>query len=311
MTMSQQKGRAVTRILGANSIYAFSRDNRPAIRARPPAELIFETQDCFGGQVTPSSPALGTVDWGHINPATGPVYVEGAKPGDVLAVRVQSIEVAGLGLMAAMRGEGVLAGQVRATEVKFVPVARGRAKFNDRVELPVKPMIGVIGVAPAGEPVPCGTPGSHGGNMDTRIIGPGATVLFPVAVDGALLAMGDVHAVMGDGEVMGTGVEVAAEISVRVGLRRDLADLELRNPLIVTDSVLAAVASAKTLDAAVKAATRGLAGILMKRAKLSLNDAGMLCSAAGTVAVSQVVDPLKTARFEFPLNVLRDLGVVI
>ncbi len=309
--MSNKGSRAATRVARSNSIYAFSRENRPALKVRPPADLVFETQDCFSGQVTPASPVLGAVDWAHINPATGPVHVEGARPGDILAVSIKSVKMAPLGLMAALEGEGILRDRVRATEVKFVKVSRGLAAFSDRVKLPVRPMIGVIGVAPAGEPVPCGTPGGHGGNMDTRLIGPGATVLFPVAVEGALLAMGDVHAVMGDGEIMGTGVEIGADVTVRVEVRRDLADLGLKNPAILTESHFVTIASAKSLDAAVKAATRDMVGILMRRGKLGLNEAGMLCSAAGTVAVSQVVDPLKTARFEMPLSVLADLGVTI
>jgi len=297
------------RIPRSNRIYSFSKDNPPALAVRPPAELVFETEDCFDGRVTPDHPNLGVVDWNRINPATGPVRIEGAGPGDVLAVRIRGITLAPRGLMAAIEDIGVFGGRVSRTEVRFVPIDNGRARFGEHLEFPVKPMVGVIGVAPAGEPVPCGTPGSHGGNLDTRIIGPGCTVLFPVTVDGALLALGDVHAVMGDGEVMGTGVEVAAEVTVQVEVRRDLADLKLSNPIVVTDSTLATVASAKTLDAAVKAATRGMVEILMQRARLSLNEAGLLCSAVGTAAICQVVDPLKTARFELPLSVLSDLGL--
>ena len=110
--------------------------------------------------------------------------------------------------------------------------------------------------------MPCGSPGAHGGNMDTRIIGEGATVYFPVFVPGALLAAGDLHAAMGDGEICGTGVEIQGSIQLTVEVRRDLT---LHEPVVETDDVVAAIASAETLDAAAEQATRHMAELLQVR----------------------------------------------
>ena len=142
-------------------------------------------------------------------------------------------------------------------------------------------MIGVIGVAPAGAPVPCGSPGAHGGNMDTSLIGEGAVVYLPVAAPGALLAAGDLHAAMGDGEICGTGVEVAGSVTLRVDVRRDL---ELVNPVVETAEVVATIASAETLDEAADLATRDMADLLMRGSASPSRDATMLMSAAGAAA---------------------------
>ncbi len=187
---------------------------------------------------------------------------------------------------------------------QIVPIAGDTAQVSG-ADVPVRPMIGVIGVAPVGDPVPCGSPGSHGGNMDTRLIGEGATLYLPVSAPGALLAAGDLHAAMGDGEICGTGIEVAGAITMVVDVRRDLA---IVNPVLETAEVVATIASAETLDEAAELATRDMADLVMRRLELSAADATMLMSAAGQLQVSQVVDPLKTARFAMAKTVIAAYG---
>jgi amidase len=285
-------------------VFSLSAAAEPAVRVAAGSTVRLETADCFAGQVRSASNAPEGVDWDYINPATGPVYVDGAVPGDVLAVAVERLEVADHGVMAVSAGFGVLSEHFAGTSFHMIPLQDGEALLPGGARVPLHPMIGVIGVAPAGEPVPCGSPGPHGGNMDTRLIGEGATVYLPVAVAGALLAAGDLHAAMGDGEICGTGVEVAGCITLRLDVRRDLS---LVNPLVETAEVVAAVASAVTLDAAADLATRDMADLLCARLGLSMADATMLMSAAGQLRVSQVVDPLKTARFEMSKEILARL----
>ena len=228
-------------------VFALAADAPPAARVPDGARVELETADCFSDQIRRADDRLEAVDWEQINPATGPVFVEGARPGDVLAVEIERIEMADQGVMAVSDGFGVLAERFSGTECRLVPIADDIAHLPGGVRVPVRPMIGVLGVAPAGAAVPTGTPGPHGGNMDTTLIGEGATVYLPIAAPGALLAAGDLHAVMGDGEICGTGVEVAGRVTLRVTVRRDLA---LVNPLVETTNVVATVASAPTLDEA-------------------------------------------------------------
>ena len=289
-------------------VYSLSREAAPVASVPSGERLELITSDCFAGQVVAAGDTSEGVDWDRINPATGPVFVEGAGPGDVLAVTIERLDVRGPGVMAVSDGFGVLRERFGGTSFRIVPIEDGRAVLPGGARVPLRPMIGVIGVAPQGEAVPCGSPGPHGGNMDTRLIGEGATVYLPVAVPGALLAAGDLHAAMGDGEICGTGVEVAGRVTLRVHVRRDLT---LVNPAVETAEVVATVASAVTLDEAADLATRDMADLLCARCGLSAADATMLMSVAGELQVSQVVDPLKTARFAIPRSVLADLGAVL
>jgi amidase len=287
------------------SVFSLSSEAPAVARVRPGETLVLETADCFSDQVQSAADAPSSVDWEHINPATGPVYVEGAEPGDVLSVLIERVDVADRGVMAVSGDFGVLHERFEGMSFAIIPIEGGSAAVAG-ASVPVHPMIGVIGVAPGGDPVPCGSPGSHGGNMDTRLIGQGATLYLPVFVRGALLAAGDLHAAMGDGEICGTGIEVAGSVQLRVDVRRDL---ELADPVVETAEAVATIASAKTLDEAADVATRDMADLLVRRLGLSDGDATMLMSAAGQLQVSQVVDPLKTARFAMPKEILARFGL--
>jgi len=188
---------------------------------------------------------------------------------------------------------------------RIVPIVDGKALIADGMAVGLRPMIGVIGVAPALDPVATASPGAHGGNMDTRLIGEGSCLYLPVACDGALFAAGDLHAAMGDGEICGTGVEVAGRITARLGVRHDL---EITNPVVETQDLVVTIASEETLDAAAETATRDMAALLTGRLGLSLETAVMVMSAGGDLQVSQVVDPLRTARFALPKRHLGRLG---
>jgi len=286
------------------SVFSLSAEAAPVVRIRPGDSLVLDTADCFSDQVQSAEDAPGAVDWEHVNPATGPVFVEGVEPGDVLSVLIERIDVAHRGVMAISGDFGVLRDRFQGMSFEMIPI-EGRFAQVAGASVPVLPMIGVIGVAPAGSPVPCGSPGSHGGNMDTRLIGEGATLYLPVFAPGALLAAGDLHAAMGDGEICGTGVEVAGSIQLRVDVRHDV---ELANPVVETSEVVATIASAETLDEAADRATRDMADLLMQRLGLSAADATMLMSAAGQLQVSQVVDPLKTARYAMSKEILAHFG---
>ena len=292
------------RVSRDQSVFSLSADATPVARVKPGESLVLETADCFSDQVQSADAALGGVDWEQINPATGPVYVEDVGPGDVLSVRIDRIDVASHGVMAVSGDFGVLHDKFKGIAFEMIPLVDGFAHVAG-ARVPVRPMIGVIGVAPKGAAVPCGSPGPHGGNMDTRIIGEGATVYFPVSVPGALLSAGDLHAAMGDGEICGTGVEIQGSIEMTIDVRRDL---KLTEPVVETDDVVSAIASAETLDAAAEQATRHMADLLQERLGLTATQTATLMSAAGQLQVSQVVDPLKTMRFSMSKELLAPFG---
>jgi len=281
-------------ILRENPIYAFSKNNKPVKSIKPGTQIILETYDALENQIKSYDTPVNRLDWNRVNPATGPVYVEGAKPGDILKVTIDKLEIGDQGVMLTGKGLGVMGHRLDAFDVKIVPIKDGKAIFDEKLAIPLNPMIGVIGVAPAGEPVPCGIPGSHGGNMDTKLITEGSTIFFPVFVEGALLAIGDIHAAMGDGEISVTGVEVPGRVTITVDI---IKENYLPNPLLENQDGIALIVSAKTLDEAVKTSVEQMIGILHPYTDLTLSHIIMLMSLIGQVQISQVVDPLVTARF--------------
>jgi amidase len=285
--------------------FAFSPDLQPIVRVRQGEEFVMETHDCFEGQIQTESDLVESLDWDHVNPATGPIYIEGAKPGDVLRVDLLQIDIADRATMVTLPGEGVLGDVITEMETSILDMRGGKVIFKNKVEIPIRPMIGVIGVAPAEGSVPNGTPGSHGGNMDCTLIGQGASIYFTVGADGALFGCGDMHAVMGDGEIVICGAETGGQVR----LKAQVVPLPgLPTPFIETDSLVATVASAETADQAGEDATHAMARFLTDFAGMPLNDAGMLMSLVGSLKFCQVVDPEKTVRFEFPKSVLKDYG---
>ncbi|QMT17118.1 acetamidase/formamidase family protein [Planococcus maritimus] len=286
-------------------IYAFSNKHEPILRAAAGDTVKIDTFDCFKNQIQSSDQEVATIDWDQVNPATGPIFIEGAEIGDVLKVVIKDLEIGDQGVMVTGPKLGVMGHRMTAMESKIIPIQNGKAVFSERLQLPLNPMIGVIGVAPEGEPVSCGTPGSHGGNMDTKLITKGATLYFPVAVDGALFALGDFHAAMGDGEISVSGIEVPGSATVQFDV---IKGGRLKHPLLENEEGLAFLVSAMTLDEAVSTAVEEMIDLLLTQSDLSVSEMTMLMSAAGEAQISQVVDPLVTARFFVPRHVLDGLN---
>lgn len=280
-------------------VFALGDNKDSAIHVKQGEVVEFVTRDCFNNQITSEDYVMDFLDWDHINPATGPVYVEGAQAGDVLKVEILDIELERMGTMCCLPENGVLGNDITKSQIKKIPVQDGYALFNE-FRLPLNPMIGVIGVAPAGESIPCGTPGKHGGNMDNTKIAKGSVLYLPVFHDGAYFACGDVHACMGDGEIMVSGVEIPAKVSVRLSV---LKGVTIDNPRLEDVKYIYTIASSENLEEAVYDATKAMCEILEKNLGYTLNEAGMLMSACGNLQFCQVVDPERTVRMAVPKTV--------
>lgn len=288
-------------------VYAMSRDNTPVAKIASGSDVCFETCDCFGDQIASEQAEFTELDWSCINPATGPVYVQDALPGDVLRVEIKRIiPRSHQAVMVTAPGFGVIGDELQQPQIRTVPLENGTALLPGGVCWPLKPMIGVIGVAPAGDAVPCGTPDAHGGNMDCKIITEGCTLWLPVNVEGALFALGDLHAAMGDGEISVCGLEIPGEVVVNL---RVVKNRSLPTPMISTQDALYTLASAKTLDDAAQLATRNMAHFIADNSTITLADATNLMSITGDLQICQVVDPLKTCRFALPRSVAAQLNI--
>lgn len=298
----------ITATITANHrIFAMSAEHEPVLSVASGSRLRFETCDCFGDQIASSDTALDGVDWSHINPATGPVYIEGAEIGDTLAVHIERIELADTAVLATLPNLGVAGHRLTSSRIDIVPVLADHAVLFDRIKVPLTPMIGVIGTAPAGEAVSCGIPDTHGGNMDTSVIKAGMTVYLPVNVAGALLAMGDLHAGMGDGEVGVSGLEVRGAVEVQVAV---IKGQPYPLPLVVGEGQVYSIASHADLNIASEQATLMMTDLMMSLSDLSDNQAIALQSIVGQLQICQVVDPNKTCRFALPLDILAQLDAL-
>jgi amidase len=288
-------------------IYEFNEINQPIATVSSGSTVRVETYDCFKNQIGSEDMELTDLDWNQINPATGPIFVEDAKPGDVLKVTIHTIEIDSQGVMLVGPNLGVMGQQIEKMSVKILPIEYNKILFND-LQLPLNKMIGVIGVAPSGQGINCGTPGAHGGNMDNKMVTEGATLYFPIAVEGALFGLGDFHAAMGDGEVSVSGVEVAGAATVTLEV---IKGQHLEQPMLENEECFTQIASAKTLDEASKLATQLMINRLVERTDMNVSEVTMLLSAVGQLEICQVVDPLVTVRFVVPKWLLSQLNVTL
>ena len=289
----------------AKTLFSFDKDLEPVLKVPSGETVRIRTKDCFGNQLQGPEDQLSEIDWEAINPATGPIYVEGAVAGGALKVHIDNIELDAQTSSCTGKDEGVCGDRFSDWATHFCKVEDGKVVWDERLSIPLAPMIGVIGVAPEGEPVNCGTPGKHGGNMDNTAIAAGATLYFPVAVDGALFGCGDMHAVMGDGEVSVSGAEVAGDATVTLTA---LPELSVPNPLIENDTHFGIIVSAESLDKASELAVQQMVDLLASRTNESEADLVMLLSLVADVRVCQMVDPEKTVRFMVPKYVLDAIG---
>jgi len=199
-------------------IWAFGPNLEPVLEVEPGAVVTFETNDCFTGQIQTEDDLVTEIDFARVNSATGPVAVRGAEPGDSLVAEILEIRPGPRGFATLIPGIGQLIDKVHSPVTQVFEVEGDTIRMNDRVSFPVRPMMGVIGVATGGDEVGNGWAGQHGGNLDNHLHGPGARVFLPVRQPGGMFAVGDMHASMGDGEVCFTGVEIAGEVTIRFDL---------------------------------------------------------------------------------------------
>ena len=287
-------------IPSSQHIYAFHPDLNPMATIKPGEAVCFDALDALGGQVRVETDILAGLDFNRVNPATGPVCVDGILPGDTLMVRIDAIDMEDQGAIVTGPGLGVLGDEIEHHATRILPICDGSVHFGE-LAMAARPMIGVIGVAPATDSFPIGTAHRHGGNIDTKEIGVGSTVYLPVFQDGAMLAMGDVHAVMGDGEVCVSACEVAARIVVQCDR---LAGRCLDWPRVETNDAVHILVSLPTIEEALVEATRQAVTFLQAVRGLGKEDAYMLASLAVDIGVSQLVDPNKTAKASIPKSIL-------
>ncbi len=286
--------------------HTLSKDNPPCERIKAGETVVFETYDCFTNQFLPEEATFENVVRKPGNPATGPLYIEGAMPGDMLKIDILDIIPGPVGVVMLGPGSGSEKEFFQEKVLKRIPVTDGYAHYSEQLKLPVTPMIGVIGVAPGGDGVSTITPMDHGGNMDCTQIRKGVTLYLPVFAEGALLSLGDFHGIMGDGEVEDCGLEIEGKAVLRVDVVKNKNCVPY--PLIETGEKLITIASAVDVETAWRKAVRQMYDFLKEKIGMDDEDAGMLLTLAGDLVICQTVNPMKTVRMEFPRYITRSYG---
>ena len=301
-------------IHGNHHHFGWDNSLEPVQTVAPGTSLEFECRDSSAGQLTPDSTVddVVSLDFGKINPVTGPIYVDGAEPGDVLRVELMSYKPSGFGWTANIPGFGLLADQFTEAALKVWNYDADTLKpalFSDAARVPLKPFAGTIGLALA-------EPGLHsvvpprrvGGNLDIRDLAAGSVLYLPVEVAGALFSIGDTHAAQGDGEVCGTAIESPMSVTLNLDLikQQPLMMPRFTTPGPVTGHLDVAGYEVTTgigdnLMEGARAAVSGMIDLLCSTRALSATDAYMLCSVCGDLRISEIVDqPNWVVSFYFP-----------
>lgn len=288
------------RVDATHVVYQYDKDAPPAIRVHSGDVVVFECEDSSHGLIQTPEDDPSKIDFDRINPATGPIYVEEAEPGDVLAVHILRIEVGDQGSALQFPGEYGFLKHEMGPFTKIAAVRDGLAIFRDDVIIPIRPSMGTFGVAPAGEPVLTLYPGDNGANMDHKDVCAGNTVYMPVFVPGALLSMGDAHALIGDGESSGEGLEVPSVATVQVEV---LKGTSLPRPIIESPDEIMTCGWGMTMEEATSCAMRDMVDFLERRAGLPRSEAYSLLGMVGDARPGNAVCSPGAMRFVVPKGI--------
>jgi len=273
---------------------------QPVLRVKPGDTVVVETHDAFEGKVVSEDTKPSDVlEVPFLNPQSGPIFVEGAEKGDALAIKIHAIKPRG----PQPRGTTCLVpyfGGLTSTDktatlqdplpeiVRKVTVTEDGVRWDDRITLPYEPFIGTIGTAPEIDSINSLTPGNHGGNMDLPDVGPGSTLYLPVRAEGALLYLGDGHAVQGDGELCGVAIEFPTTTTMTLDLVKGWT---LDWPRLENDEFIMSIGSARPMEDAARIAYADLVQWLVANYDFDKWDAYLLLTQIGKVRLGNMVDP--------------------
>ena len=280
--------------------YTIGRYAEPVLVVRPGDRVVVETQDAFGGVIrSEQDKPSARLEMPFVNPQNGPIVVEGAAKGDVLAVYVEAIRPRGpqpCGTTCLVPEFGGLTGTNRTAlltdplpeVVRKVEVDEEHVHWSERIRLPYQPFIGTIGTAPELDSITSLTPSAHGGNMDLPDVAPGNVLYLPVKVPGAYLYLGDCHGTQGDGEICGVAIEIPSTTTIRVDV---IKGWPIPWPRLETREAIMCIGSVRPLEDAVRIAYRDLVKWLVAEYGFDKWEAYLLLTQCGRVRLGNVVDP--------------------
>ena len=280
--------------------YLWDEGNEPTLRIASGDEVVARTREVSDGQITPDSTAdaLGSLDMSRLYPLVGPIYVDGAEPGDTLVVEMLSIETQVWGWTAILPGLGLLPDDFADPYLRIFDLSADTAPLDDVAQIPVEPFFGTMGVCPAGaKEQAVMPPGIFGGNMDTRQLVAGSTLHLPVQVEGGLFSCGDAHGAQGDGEVCVTGIESPMYGALRFTLQkgRTIPAPQYRTagglaPRVADSAWYGTTGVGPDLYVGAQDAVRAMVEYISTNHGLTPEDAYVLASLAVDLRISEIVD---------------------
>ena len=292
------------RVLGKDKIiYSFCPEQKFAYYVEDGETFWVETEDCYGGRFQNATDLrVESMDTSRFDAAVGPIHISNATQNDTLCVEVLDIQLADHGVMVTAKNLGVLGDKIQVPTTKIIPIKNGFAYFDEHIKIPLNPMIGVMGVLPESGSFRCTVPGCFGGNMDTKELAIGTKAYFPIFQPGCGLALSDLHACMGDGELSGTGLEIAGRVCIKVSI---LKGINIRCPILESVEAVYMIITEETFEKALYTAASDAASFLQNQLTLDFQDAYRLLSAACDICISQVVNGVYTLKLRIPKYLLR------
>ena len=282
-------------------IYVLEPNAPPAITIDSGDELVVETWDAFEGIRDPAALEEKALR----GPATGPIYVNGAEPGDALRVDFLSITPKDGAVHMVRPGRGFLEAEFTEAYPTIMSFEDGQVVLPSGLRLPLIPSMGLVATTPTYPQSTASDSGPYGGDIDMKELVSGSTIYLPVFVPGGLLAMGDCHAVVGDGAVAGTGAECSAEAHVRVTVEKGM---RIASPRALTPDYFVVLSYGTELEPAMKQAVREMVDFLVQEKAMSPYDAYTLLSLAGDVRVSRTFRPISPVKMMLSRKALEQLG---
>jgi amidase len=282
-------------------IYVLDPQGEPAIAIDSGEELIVETWDAFEGIRDPNVLEARSLK----GPATGPIYVNGAEPGDSLRVDFISIRPKEGAAHMVMPGRGFLDQEFTEAYPTVMEFEDGKVVLPSGLKLSLLPSMGVVATTPTYPQNTASDSGPYGGDIDMKELVEGSSLFLPVFVPGGMLALGDCHAVVGDGAVAGTGAECSSETHIRVTVEKGMG---ISSPRALTPDYFVVLSHGEELGPAMKQAVRDMVGFLVQEKGLAPYDAYTLCSLAGDIRVSRTFRPISPVKMMLSREALEQLG---
>ena len=282
-------------------LYYLDPETPPAITINSGEELLVETWDAFEGIRDPEALEAKSLK----GPAIGPIYVNDAEPGDALRVDFISVTPKEGAAHMVMPGRGFLEEDFTEAYPTVMDIKDGYVVLPSGIRLPLIPSMGLVATTPTYVQSTASDSGPYGGDIDMKELVEGSTLFLPVFVHGGLLAMGDCHAVVGDGAVAGTGAECSSDTHIRVTVEKGMG---IESPRAITPDYFVVLSHGEELGPAMKQAVRYMVDFLVEEKGMSPYDAYTLCSLAGDVRVSRTFRPISPVKMMLSRQALEQLG---